>query len=61
MYIYKLEVELQEQPFRVLVMAENEGQAFALPDELLARHFVRSPEMLDRAVNFIGSEGVVKR
>ncbi|KPV59500.1 hypothetical protein QJ48_10475 [Paenibacillus sp. A3] len=50
MYIYKLEVELQEQPIRVVVMAENDEQTFALLDELLARHFVRSPEVLGATI-----------
>ncbi|MFB6364762.1 DUF3906 family protein [Paenibacillus elgii] len=39
-----------EQPIRFVIMAKNEEQAFALLDELLARHFVRSPEVQEATI-----------
>lgn len=50
MYIYKMEVKLKEQPIHIVLMAENDEQAFDGLEELLARHFVRSPEVLEASI-----------
>lgn len=50
MYMYKLEVSLKEQQTYVVLMAENDEQAFDYLEELLARHFVKSPEVLEASI-----------
>ncbi|MBP1154755.1 MULTISPECIES: DUF3906 family protein [unclassified Paenibacillus] len=50
MFIYKMEVELKEQPIHLVVMAENDEQAFDGLEELLVRHFVRTPEVLEASI-----------
>ncbi|WP_079908611.1 DUF3906 family protein [Paenibacillus sp. 32352] len=50
MYLYKLEVELQEQKVYMAVLAENEAQAFDFLEEHLVRHFVSNPEVVEASI-----------
>ncbi|OXM84139.1 DUF3906 family protein [Paenibacillus rigui] len=50
MYMYKLEVELKEQTAHVIVMAENDEQAFDYLEEHLVRHFVYNPEVVEASI-----------
>ncbi|WP_284640933.1 DUF3906 family protein [Paenibacillus silviterrae] len=50
MYMYKMEVELRTHSIHVIVMAENDAQAFEYLEELLVRHYVKSPEVTEASI-----------
>jgi hypothetical protein len=50
MYMYKLEVELKERKVYVIVMAENDEQAFEFLEEQLVRYFVHNPDVVEASI-----------
>lgn len=50
LYMYKLEVELQAKPIHLVVIAENDAQAFEFLEDILVRHYVKSPEVLEASI-----------
>jgi hypothetical protein len=50
MYIYKMEVELRERSVHVIVMAEDDAQAFEYLEDMLVRHFVKNPEVVEASI-----------
>jgi hypothetical protein len=48
--MYKLEVELKAQTAYVLIIAENDEQAFDYLEEHLVRHFVHNPEVIEASI-----------
>jgi hypothetical protein len=50
MYMYKLEVELKERKVYIIVMAENDEQAFEFLEEQLVRHFVHNPDVVEASI-----------
>ncbi|MCZ8512070.1 DUF3906 family protein [Paenibacillus filicis] len=50
MYIYKMEVELKDQEVHLIVIAENDEQAFDFLEEQLVKHFVNNPEVISASI-----------
>ncbi|UUZ79995.1 DUF3906 family protein [Paenibacillus sp. P26] len=50
MYIYKLEIELTDQLAHLIVLAENDEQAFDYVEDQLVRHFVHNPEVKQASI-----------
>lgn len=50
MYLFKLEIELEEQTVYLVVAAESEQQAFDSVESHLVRHFVGNPAVKDCAI-----------
>lgn len=50
MYMYKLEIALKDQTVYLIVLAENDEQAFDSVEEHLVRHFVHNPETLEASI-----------
>jgi hypothetical protein len=50
MYIYKLEVELKDKQIHLVVTAETDEQAFGYLEEVLTRHYVSKPEVLEASI-----------
>lgn len=44
MYLYKLEIILEQQTVSLVVAAENDDKAFTYVESHLTRHFVSTPE-----------------
>lgn len=43
MFLYKIEIELQDQVVYLILAAENEEKAFSYVDSHMDRHFLKSP------------------
>ncbi|MFH5185489.1 DUF3906 family protein [Paenibacillus sp. TAB 01] len=50
MYMYKLEVELRSRTIHVILMAEQDAQAFDYLEEHLVRHFTPTPEVIGASI-----------
>lgn len=50
MFIYKMEVTLRTQSVHLVVMAENDAQAFDYLEDLLVRHYVKAPEVTEASI-----------
>ncbi|WP_248924876.1 DUF3906 family protein [Paenibacillus hamazuiensis] len=50
MYLYKLEIVLKDQTVNLVVLAENDDQAFDTVEEHLVRHFVYNPEVMEASI-----------
>jgi hypothetical protein len=50
MYMYKLELVLKDQTVYLILLAENDNQAFDGVEEHLAKHFIYSPEVLEASI-----------
>ncbi|WP_341538180.1 DUF3906 family protein [Paenibacillus xerothermodurans] len=49
--MYKLEVELkEEQKVHVIVLAEDDAQAFDFLEEQMVRHFIHTPEVAEATI-----------
>ncbi|OPA81125.1 hypothetical protein BVG16_01950 [Paenibacillus selenitireducens] len=44
MFLYKIEIELQDQLLYLIVAAESEEKAFSYVDSHMDRHFLKSPD-----------------
>ncbi|MGF7031385.1 hypothetical protein J2T17_002296 [Paenibacillus mucilaginosus] len=50
MFMYKIEVELHEETVFVVLMAEDDAQAFDALEETLVRHYAPSPDVVDASI-----------
>ncbi|WNQ09754.1 DUF3906 family protein [Paenibacillus aurantius] len=50
MFLYKLEIVLKDQTVYLVVLAESDEKAFQSLEGQLARHFIRTPEVLEAAI-----------
>ncbi|WP_426452333.1 DUF3906 family protein [Paenibacillus sp. S-38] len=50
MFMYKIEVQLQKETVYVVLMAEDDAQAFDALEETLVRHYAPSPEVVDAGI-----------
>jgi hypothetical protein len=50
MFMYKLEIELQEQTVYLVVIAESDEKAFEYVEAQLTRHFIASPKVKSAAI-----------
>ncbi|MED4602486.1 DUF3906 family protein [Paenibacillus validus] len=50
MYLYNMEIELQDRQIRLVVLAERDEEAFDQIEGLLARFYVKTPEVLEAAI-----------
>lgn len=50
MYLYKMEVELRDRTIHLVLLAERDEEAFDQIEELLARFYVKVPEVVEAAI-----------
>ncbi|WP_018755815.1 DUF3906 family protein [Paenibacillus terrigena] len=50
MYLYRVEIELEEQLVYLIVVAETDEKAFSYVDSHMDRHFLASPAQLEVSI-----------
>lgn len=50
MYLYKIEVELRDRNIHLVLLADQDKEAFDQIEGLLARYYVKMPEVLEAAI-----------
>lgn len=45
MYLYRIEIETNEQLVYLIVVAETDEQAFSYVESHIDRHFIKAPEL----------------
>lgn len=50
MFLYKIEIAMPERKAALIVLADSDDKAFEYAEGHLARHYVKSPEVLEMAL-----------
>ena len=50
MFLYKIEIELKDQTAYLILLAPTDEEAFDHVDSHVARHFIKSPEIISAAI-----------
>ncbi|CAH1222677.1 hypothetical protein PAECIP111893_04890 [Paenibacillus plantiphilus] len=50
MFLYKIEIELEEQTAHLIILADTDEKAFSVVESHVARHFVKMPVVKSAAI-----------